>query len=101
MTVCFDKWDKVFKIGPSKICGRQPLKNLKGSGLLKVRYSILCTIGSKFEYWWVLRFFTIFEEKMFNTSTGFILVLTSSPFLVKFILFPLIDLSESKGFTTF
>ena len=23
------KWDKVFKNGPSEICGRQPLKNLK------------------------------------------------------------------------
>ena len=30
-----NKWDKVFKSGPSKICGRQPLKNLKGYGLLK------------------------------------------------------------------
>ena len=28
-------WDKVFKNGPSKISGRQPLKNLKGYGLLK------------------------------------------------------------------
>ena len=28
-------WDKVFKNGPSKICGRQPLKNLKRYGLLK------------------------------------------------------------------
>ena len=28
-------WDKVFKSGPSTICGRQPLKNLKGYGLLK------------------------------------------------------------------
>ena len=28
-------WKKVFKNGPSKICGRQPLKNLKGYGLLK------------------------------------------------------------------
>ena len=28
-----DKWDKVFKNGPSKICGRQPLKNLKEYGL--------------------------------------------------------------------
>ena len=28
-------WDKVFKNGPSKIFGRQPLKNLKGYGLLK------------------------------------------------------------------
>ena len=27
-------WDKVFKNGPSKICGRQPLKNSKGYGLL-------------------------------------------------------------------
>ena len=27
--------DKVFKNGPSKICERQPLKNLKGYGLLK------------------------------------------------------------------
>ena len=24
-----NNWDKVFKNGPSKICGRQPLKNLK------------------------------------------------------------------------
>ena len=24
------KWDKVFKNGPNKIFGRQPLKNLKG-----------------------------------------------------------------------
>ena len=27
-------WDKVIKSGPSKICGRQPLKNLKEYGLL-------------------------------------------------------------------
>ena len=25
------KWDKVFKTGPSKICGRQPLKNFTWS----------------------------------------------------------------------
>ena len=29
-------WDKLFKSGPSKICGKQPLKNLKGYGLLKI-----------------------------------------------------------------
>ena len=29
-------WDKVLKSGPSEICGRQPLKNLKGYRLLKV-----------------------------------------------------------------
>ena len=28
-------WDKVFKNGPSEICRRQPLNNLKGNGLLK------------------------------------------------------------------
>ena len=25
----YDIWDKTFKNGPSEICGRQPLKNLK------------------------------------------------------------------------
>ena len=29
------KWDKVFKDGTSKICGRQPLKNLNGYGLFE------------------------------------------------------------------
>ena len=29
------KWNKVFKNGPSKICGMQPLKMLKWYGLLK------------------------------------------------------------------
>ena len=29
------KWVKVFKNGPRKICGRQPLKNVKGYGLLQ------------------------------------------------------------------
>ena len=28
-------WDKVFRNGPSKICGTQSLKTLKGYGLLK------------------------------------------------------------------
>ena len=28
-------WDKVFQNGPSKICERQPLENLKKYGLLK------------------------------------------------------------------
>ena len=34
------KWDKVFKNEPSDICGRQPLKNLKGYGLLKQTISL-------------------------------------------------------------
>ena len=28
-------WDKVFRNGPSEVCGKQLLKNLKGYGLLK------------------------------------------------------------------
>ena len=34
------KRDKVFKNRPSKICGRQPLKNLKGYGVPKVTFSL-------------------------------------------------------------
>ena len=33
-------WVKVFKNGPSKICGRQPLKNLKRCGLLRQTISL-------------------------------------------------------------
>ena len=33
--------DKVFKNGPRKICGRQPLKNLKGYGMLEQFLQIL------------------------------------------------------------
>ena len=33
-----NKWDKALKNGPSKICGRQPLKNLKGYGLLTFHF---------------------------------------------------------------
>ena len=34
------KRDKVFKSGLSKFCERQPLKNLKGHGLLKQTISL-------------------------------------------------------------
>ena len=42
-------WNKVFKNGPSKICGKQPLKNLKGYGLLS---HIVCL---SFKCWWLSR----------------------------------------------
>ena len=60
-------WDKVFKSGPSKICGRQALNNLKGYGLCKadhtpsnflkvvfhkfylVHFRILCLMWKSFE----------------------------------------------------
>ena len=32
---CVYKWVNVFKNGPSKICGRQPLRDLKWYGLLR------------------------------------------------------------------
>ena len=43
-------WDKVFKNEPSKICGRQPLQNLKGYGLFKQRLSSTNFIWSILEY---------------------------------------------------
>ena len=43
-------WGKIFKNGPSKICGRQPLKKLKGYGLLKQRLSSTSFTWSIFEY---------------------------------------------------
>ena len=44
------KWDRVFKSGPSTICRRQPLKNMKVYGLLKqtVSLQILLRLSSKF-----------------------------------------------------
>ena len=37
-------WDKVLKSGSSKICGRQPLKNLKGYGLQSLFGPLLNTL---------------------------------------------------------
>ena len=52
-------WDKVFKSGPSKICGRQPLKNLKGYCLLKQKISLQIISKAVFHkfylvYSWIL-----------------------------------------------
>ena len=43
------KWDKVFTRGPSKFCGRQPLKSFKGYGMLKQTISpdFLKTVSHK------------------------------------------------------
>ena len=35
------KWFKVLKNGPSKICGTQPLKNLKGFGLIYASFTVI------------------------------------------------------------
>ena len=41
-------WDKVFKNNPSKICGKQSLKNLKRYGLPKktIPLQIFCRLSS-------------------------------------------------------
>ena len=39
------RWEKVFKNAPSKICGRQPLKNFKGYGLQIVLGPFLNTLS--------------------------------------------------------
>ena len=40
-------WDNIFKNEPSKICGRQPLKNLKWYGLFKQMF-LQCLISNLF-----------------------------------------------------
>ena len=60
METCYQQsyiWDKVFKNGPSKICGRHPLKKLKGYGLLKRTISLL--------------FFKRFSSTNFTWSIGY------------------------------
>ena len=47
-------WDKVFKNKPSKICGRQPLNNLKGYGLPKAdRIPSNCLKGVFYKFYLV------------------------------------------------
>ena len=52
-------WNKVFKNGPSKICGRQPLKNLKGYGLPKARHTSSNVLKAVFHshYLSILKYF--------------------------------------------
>ena len=50
-------WNKVFKNGPSKICGRQPSKILKGYGLLSFSFT-----------WSILEYFVPYVLKCFGFS---------------------------------
>ena len=52
-------WDKVFKNGPSEICGRQPLKNLKLYGLLKGDSHNVLKVLQIRECWQTKKFFPI------------------------------------------
>ena len=47
-------WDKVFKIGPSKICGRQPLKNLKSYGQPKETISLQIFLKAVFHKFYLV-----------------------------------------------
>ena len=40
-------WSKVFKTGPNKNCGRQPLKKLKRYGLLHTSYGLYPLLKSE------------------------------------------------------
>ena len=48
-------WNKVFKNGPSEICERQPLKNLKGYGL--PIFQIFKRLSSTNFTWSILEYF--------------------------------------------
>ena len=52
-------WDKVFKSGPSEICGRQPLKKLKGYAMLK--QSSTNFTWSTLEFFVPMIIFVVFE----------------------------------------
>ena len=76
-----NKWDKVFKNRLSKICGRQPLKNLKGYGLLEPDHTppSFLKAGLTNFTWSILEYFipnalksTVFEMSYQNQSHVFI-----------------------------
>ena len=68
---------------------------------LKVGSLALFITGSKFEYWFFSRSFTIFSKKVFKTSAVFKSAFIFSLLSVKLICSLTNDLSESEGFITF
>ena len=58
-------------------------------------------IGSKSEYWEMLRFFTILPKKLLKTPAVSFSVFTSLPFSVKLILSLALNFSDNEGFTVF
>ena len=53
------KWDKVFKIGPKKICWREILKYLKEYGLFKEERGKCCIFPVQILYFYELAFLKI------------------------------------------
>ena len=91
-------WDKVLKNGPDKICGRQPLKKLKGyitSNFLKAVFHKFHLVHS-----WILCPIYYFKRKhlmLFISSKKFFYVLKT----FKILYFPLLHLSPLSAITEF
>ena len=68
---------------------------------LKVGSLTFSIIGSKSEYWEMLRFFTILPNKLLKTSAVSFSVFTISSCSLKLILSRALNFSESEGFTVF
>ena len=64
----------------------------------KLGSSTFSIIGSKSEYWKMLRFFTILPKKIVKTSGASFTVFTISPFSLKLILSLAMNFSDSEGF---
>ena len=90
-----EKWDKVFNNRPTKICGRQPLKNFKGYGLLnhtserllliihkitKLKTRLMTWLSSLYFSLWVCSMFYFFQRTLSQKKFRKLL----SPSLVKF-----------------
>ena len=65
----------------------------------KVRSLTFSIIGSKLQYWEMLKF--CITKKLLKTSAASCLVFTTSPFSFKFILSLALNFSDSEGFTVF
>ena len=59
-------WGKIFKSGPSKVCGRQRLNNMKWYGLLRqtILLEIFQSLSSTNFTWSILKFFAPFKHAL-------------------------------------
>ena len=55
----FHKWDRIFKTGPSQLCGRQPLRNMIFKNLIKqtISLQIFQRLSSTNFTWCILEYF--------------------------------------------
>ena len=71
------------------------------NSLISVGSLTFSIIGSKSEYWEMLRFFTILPNELLKTSAVSFSVFTISSCSLKLILSRALNFSESEGFTVF